>query len=65
MSFNYGYIVDASRQKGDEGRGVTAISFGEVSSNLRTGDFRMGQPSQSYVWLSAQIFRLLQRKNGA
>ena len=27
--------------KGDEGRGVAAICFGEVPSNLRSGDFRM------------------------
>ena len=27
--------------KGEEGRGVTAISLGEVCSNLRSGDVRM------------------------
>ena len=27
--------------KGDEGRGVAAIRFGEVPSNLRSGDVRM------------------------
>ncbi len=31
--------------KGDEGRGVSAISLGEVASNLRSGDFRMGKPN--------------------
>ena len=29
-----GLMVDALTQSGDEGRGVTAISFGEVCSNL-------------------------------
>lgn len=38
-------MVDALDLIGDEGRGVTAISFGEVSSNLWTGDFRMGKPT--------------------
>src|SRR3989338_7710924 len=31
--------------KGDEGRGVAAIRFGEVPSNLRSGDVRMGKPT--------------------
>lgn len=31
--------------KGDEGRGVAAISFGEALSNLRSEDFRMGKPA--------------------
>jgi len=38
-------MVDALTSRGDEGRGVTAISFGEVSSNLWSGDFRMGKPN--------------------
>ena len=29
----------------DEGRGVAAISLGEALSNLRSEDFRMGQPN--------------------
>ena len=37
-------MVDALTLKGDEGRGIAAIRFGEVLSNLRSGDFRMGQP---------------------
>lgn len=37
-------MVDALVQCGDEGRGVAAISFGEVPSNLRSGDLRMGKP---------------------
>ena len=37
-------MVDALGYRGDEGRGVTAISLGEVSSNLWSGDFRMGKP---------------------
>ena len=38
-------MVDALIPKGDEGRGVSAISLGEVASNLRSGDFRMGKPN--------------------
>ena len=37
-------MVDALGVGGDEGRGVAAISFGEVLSNLWSGDFRMGKP---------------------
>jgi len=40
-------VVDALTEKGDEGRGVAAICFGEVLSNLRSGDFRMGKPYQA------------------
>ena len=32
--------------KGDEGRGVAAICFGEVPSNLRSEDFRMRKLSR-------------------
>ena len=39
-------MVDALTEEGDEGRGVAAICFGEVPSNLRSGDLRMGQPCQ-------------------
>lgn len=38
-------MVDASIPKGDEGRGVSAKSLGEVASNLRSVDIRMGKPS--------------------
>jgi len=38
-------MVDALTSDGDEGRGVAAISFGEVPSNLWSGDFRMGKPN--------------------
>ena len=34
-------MVDALIPKGDEGRGVAAISLGEVMSNLWSGDFRI------------------------
>jgi hypothetical protein len=34
-------MVDALALKGDEGRGVATIRFGEVPSNLRSGDVRM------------------------
>ena len=37
-------MVDALTLRGDEGRGVAAISFGEVLSYLRSGDFQMGKP---------------------
>ena len=37
-------MVDALTLKGDEGRSMAAISFGEVPNNLRSGDFRMGKP---------------------
>ena len=37
-------MEDALTQKGDEGRCVSAISFGEVTSNLWSGDLRMGKP---------------------
>jgi len=37
--------VDASTPEADEGRGVAAISLGEVPSNLWSGDFRMGKPA--------------------
>ena len=37
--------MDALPLKSDEGRGLAAISLGEVSSNLRSGDFRMGKPT--------------------
>jgi len=40
-------MVDASTQDGDEGRGVAAISLGEVLSNLWSGDFRMGKPCRA------------------
>ena len=38
-------MVDALTLEDEEGRGVTAISLGEVCSNLRSGDFRMGKPN--------------------
>lgn len=33
-------------RKGDEGRGMAAISYGEVPNNLRSVDFRMGEPNK-------------------
>ena len=38
-------MEDALTEEDDEGRGVAAISFGEVRSNLWSGDFRMGKPN--------------------
>ncbi len=38
-------MVDALGYEGDEGRGVPAKSLGEVVSNLRSGDVRMGKPN--------------------
>ncbi len=37
-------MADALAHNGDEGRGVAAISFGEVCSTLRSEDLRMGKP---------------------
>ena len=37
-------MVDALAVYGDERRSITAISFGEVSSNLWSEDFWMGKP---------------------
>jgi len=48
-------MVDALAQKGDKGRGVTAISVGEVSSDLWSGDVRMGQPMASNVVISSSV----------
>ncbi len=36
---------DALTSRSDEGRGMAAISFGELPSKLRSGDFRMGEPT--------------------
>ena len=38
--------MDALAVIGDEGRGVAAIRFGEVPSNLRSGDVRMRKLSR-------------------
>ena len=38
-------MVDALTLEDEEGRGVTAISLGEVCSDLRSGDVRMGKPN--------------------
>ena len=37
-------MVDALTSNGEEGRDVAAICLGEVRSNLRSGNFRMGEP---------------------
>jgi len=37
-------MEDALGYRGDQGRGVSAISPGEVTTNLWSGDFRMGKP---------------------
>jgi len=47
--YEQGRMVDALALRGDEGRGVPAICFGEVASNLWSGGFRMGQPLSSNV----------------
>ena len=54
-------MVDALTLRGDEGRGVTAISVGEVSSNLWPGDFRMRKLNQAnldylHLFLRFEIF---------
>lgn len=38
------HMVDALGFCNDEGRGVPAISVGELASELRPGDVRMGKP---------------------
>jgi len=40
-------MEDALTRKSEEGRGVTAISFGEPSSGLWSGDDRMGEPHRA------------------
>jgi hypothetical protein len=40
-------VVDALTEEGDEGRGLAAISFGELLCKLRSGDFRMGKPHRT------------------
>ena len=40
-------MVNALGGCGDEGRGVAAISLGEVRSNRRSQDFRMGKPGST------------------
>ena len=47
-------MEDALTLKGDEGRGVPAISVGEAASSLRSGDDRMGQPHRVNLDDSAQ-----------
>ena len=42
-----GRMVDALASKGDEGRSLAAIRFGEVPSNLWSGDVRMRKRSAS------------------
>ena len=37
-------MVDALALKDDEGRSMAAIRFGEVPSNRRSEDVRMGKP---------------------
>lgn len=39
-------MVDALTQQSDEGRGIAAIRSGEMLSNLRSGDFRIGKPKR-------------------
>ena len=64
-------MVDALTSSSDEGRGVAAISFGEVLSNLRSGDVRMGKPAsanrsrlaQNARSLPAEVKHLIKRRN--
>ena len=57
-------MVDALTLKGDEGRGVAAICFGEVLSNLRSGDLRMGQPYRVTLD-NVQVKRLHEQTSGS
>ena len=38
-------MVDALARRGDEGRSLAAIRYGEVPNNRQSVDFRMGKPS--------------------
>ena len=38
--------MDALTRTSDEGRSMVAIRFGEVPSNLRSGDVLMGKPAR-------------------
>ena len=49
-------MVDALARKGDEGRGVAAIRFGEVPSNLRSEDVRMGKPVREKLFHRAVMY---------
>ena len=40
-------MEDALTEEGDEGRGLAAISVGEMPNNLRSDDFRMGKPPRA------------------
>ena len=57
-------MVDALTEEGDEGRGLAAIRFGEVLSNLRSGDLRMGQPYMVNPY-NAQFKRLREQTSGS
>ena len=57
-------MVDALTEEGDEGRGLSAICFGEVISNLRSGDFRMGQPLEVNL-LNAPLKRWSEHTSGS
>ena len=56
-------MEDALTLKGDEGRGVTAISLGKVCSNLWSGDFRMGKPSAAQTALRAVLAAKFKNQN--
>ena len=53
-------MVAALTEEGDEGRSLAAIRFGEVPSNLRSGDFRMGKPHR--VTLDDSLFKRLREQ---
>ena len=57
-------MVDALTEEGDEGRGLAAKSFGEVLSNLRSGDVRMGQPYRANLD-NLQVKRLQEQTSGS
>jgi len=57
-------MVDVLAPEGDEGRGQTAISHGELSNELRSVDFRMGQPAGGHAPASAEEFILRRSRPG-
>ena len=56
-------MVDALGPEGDEGRGVAAISFGEVPSNLWPEDVRMGKPNTAKQYYPVRREQNLEKWN--
>ena len=48
-------MEDALTLRGDEGRGVPAISLGEAVSGLRSGNVRTGKPNMENPYYSTAM----------